>query len=288
MKKVVIVGSSVAGHSLAFALRSRNTQCAITVVTGEEYHGYDRRGLLGYFAGTVKEKDLFLCSAEAYARENITLRKETEAAAVNCDRGTVSLKKEDGRESIPFDFLVVCSGTAIVPPEVPGIHKEGVFAFNGLADVKAAKAAVINGPVCLIGGWNATAAALAGCLLSMKKEVLVVAPAPSDGPVPGVTFVDSAVTEFIGESGLQAVKFREGKIIGSSFCLLTGPRVPSLDFIKGTDIALDDKGFIATDDGLRTSRPGIFACGSVTGKCDSWEEALAQASTLSETLAGLI
>jgi len=37
-------------------------------------------------------------------------------------------------------------------------------------------------------------------------------------------------------------------------------QLPQTDFLRGT-VALNDDGFIVTDDHLRTSRPGVFACG---------------------------
>lgn len=288
MKKIVIIGASAAGHALAQGLRAKNKDCQITLVTEEAYPCYDRRRLFDYFAGMVREKELFLCSTDAYARENIILRRETQAVGINCDRGTVYLKMEDKRDSIPFDFLAICSGKELSLPELPGIRKEGVFTLGSLADVRAAKSAVINGPVCLSGEWNAGAAALTAALRTMKKDVMLITPsAVPSGELEGVTVINSAISEFIGESGLQAVKLREGKIIGTSFCVLTGPWLPASGICDGTDVRREN-GFIVVDGDLRTSRENIFACGSVTGKCDSWEEAVKQASTVSVTLAGLL
>jgi thioredoxin reductase (NADPH) len=39
--------------------------------------------------------------------------------------------------------------------------------------------------------------------------------------------------------------------------------VPNTAFLKGTDIKLDERGFVVTDDGLQTNVPGIFASGDV-------------------------
>jgi NAD(P)H-nitrite reductase large subunit len=287
MNKVVIVGCSAAGHSLALQLRSRNKGCSITVVTEEAFPPYDRRKLLSYFAGTAREKELFIAGPEPYARENITFIKETQAVGANCDRGTLFLKKKDDRrENIPFDLLAVCTGKKTVRPEIPGIRKEGIFTFDTLADIKAAKSMVINGPVCLFGEWNAKARALAELFVAEKREIkLVSGNAPAQ--LPGAETINSTIVEMIGESGLQAVKLREGKIIGSCFCVLTGPSAAAADFLGDTGI-LGGNGSIPVDGECRSSRPNVFACGPVTGGADSWEEAVRQAEKLSETLAQLL
>jgi nitrite reductase (NADH) large subunit len=287
MKNIVIIGSSAAGHSLAMQVRGKNKQCAITIVTEETYPCYDRRKIPAYFSGTIKEKDLFIAGWDSYVRENITVIKETRAVGVNCDRGTLHVKKEDKRESIPFDLLAICTGMKTIPPEIPGIRKEGIFTFGSLADVKAAKSTVINGPVCFFGEWNAAGRLLAQSLLSMKKELTLITEGISAELPAGVEAVNSTIIEFIGEAGLQAVKLREGKIIGTSFCVLTSPVAAATELLDDTDVKREG-GFICVDNNFKTSRQNIFACGSVTGKCDSWDEALRQSAVLSDTLAALL
>lgn len=286
MKNIVIIGSSAAGHSLALQLRSRDKSCSITVVTEEAYPHYDRRKLLAYFSGSVKEKELSAVAADVYSRENIILVREAKAAGINCDRGKLSLKKEEKQESISFDLMAICTGMKVVRGEVPGIRKEGIFTLDSLADAKAAKAVVISGPVCLFGEWNSRAKILAQLFLDQKKEVRLIIDQAAD-VLPGVEVINSVVSEFIGESGLQAVKLKEGKIIGTSFCVLTSPLVPSTEFLNGTGL-VSEGGFIAVDSGFRTSRQNIFACGSVTGKCDSWEDAVKQGSSLGDIFASLL
>lgn len=286
MNRIVIIGSSAAGHTLALGLRAKKAQCAITLVTEEKFPAYDRRKLAGYFAGRVKEKELFLCVADAYAKEEIAFIKEAKVVGVNAERRTVYMKFDEKRDSIGYDTLVVCSGTKISLPELPGIQKEGVFAFNGLADMKAAKSIVISGPVCFFGGWDSRAAELAAVLHAEKKEVVYFGEAPAGGIAGGVQVVDSRVAEMIGESGLQAVKLQEGKIIGTSFVICAGPRLASTEFLKDAGVALEN-GFITVDGAGRSSKDRIYACGAVTGKSDSWEDAVKQAEALTDTLAAI-
>ncbi|MGE5308209.1 MAG: FAD-dependent oxidoreductase [Deltaproteobacteria bacterium] len=282
--KVVIIGSSVAGFSVAEQLRAKNKNCSITILTEEAFLPYDRRKLVGYFGGTVKEKELFLNHPDYYGRENIVVSREMEAMAINCDRRKISVRnKEDRRESVEYDQLVIASGMKVVPPEINGCHKEGVFTFTSLGDVKAAKNCVVSGPIVFYGGWSPVTRAFAEMLISQKKEAKFIGVPNADVPA-GIEQINSEIVEMIGESGIQAIKFKEGKIIGSSFLVCAGPVVSSTEFLDETDVKRDN-GYVVVDEKCATNRPNIFACGSVTGKANSWEEAVSQAAIISDILA---
>ena len=98
MNRIVIIGSSAAGHTLALQLRAKKAQCAITLVTEEKFPAYDRRKLARYFAGKAKDKELFLGAADAYAKEEIAFIKEAKVMAVNAERRTVSMKFDEKRD----------------------------------------------------------------------------------------------------------------------------------------------------------------------------------------------
>jgi NAD(P)H-nitrite reductase large subunit len=88
MKKIIIIGSSAAGYTLAQRLLAKDSQRSVTIVTQEPFAPYDRRKLLGYFAGAVKEKELFL---SLNGKE--TVRGGLKVTGVNCDRKTLYLNR---------------------------------------------------------------------------------------------------------------------------------------------------------------------------------------------------
>src|SRR5215467_8532158 len=87
------------------------------------------------------------------------------------------------------------------------------------------------------------------------------------------------VTELEGSEGrLAAISWRcskSGDIVRRPIChlfLFIGA-APNTDWLAGSGVALDDKGFVLTGDdacrnrhALETSRPGIFAIGDVRAK----------------------
>ena len=192
------------------------------------------------------------------------------------------------------------------PPDIAGINKTGVFTFDSLADFKELRSCVTEDAVCLIGKNDYTDRIIS-ILNSRKVEVKLFAglkrdelsaesreqppqeAAVSTDTACEVETLDSEIVEIIGESGVQAIKLKEGKIIGVSWVGLTLPSQPNTDFLKDTGIELTH-GAIAVDEGMRASLPNVFSCGSAclrrgeAKRTKSWEDAEAEAMLVVEQL----
>lgn len=89
---------------------------------------------------------------------------------------------------------------------------------------------------------------------------------------PKMEFVWNSVVEAIegGSQGVERVKIRNlvtGEVWDkpcSGVFIFVG-MVPNTAFLKGL-VELDERGYILTDDEMRTSQPGIFACGDARRK----------------------
>jgi NAD(P)H-nitrite reductase large subunit len=291
MTKIVIIGASVAGHSVAVNLREKNKDCFITLITEEPHPFYDRRKLIGYLCGNIKEKELFLATPDFYAAGNINFLKERKAVGVNTAKQTVYLKKEEKRESCPYDFLVICSGRKTILPDIPGINKDSVLRMDTLSDFKEVKSRLIGDTVCFLG-WNRLACEIAKALASKHKEIkLIMKEAPLD-PLPGegVEVINSELVDVIGESGVQAVKLKEGKIIGACLVMvfMSLPRA-AMDFLDGANIELSEDA-VSVDERMRTNLDNVFACGAISAPKDfsprlkTWDETVMESKVLVDNL----
>ncbi|MCX5708345.1 MAG: FAD-dependent oxidoreductase [Candidatus Omnitrophica bacterium] len=112
---------------------------------------------------------------------------------------------------------------------------------------------------------------------------------PQENLPPAVEVINSEVVEIIGDSGVQAIKLKEGKIIGVSWAGVMSPARPCTDFLKDSNIELID-GAIAVDENMRSSIPDIFACGAVclrrgeTPRIKTWEDSLAEGLSVAENI----
>jgi NAD(P)H-nitrite reductase large subunit len=285
---IVIIGGSAAGHNTAINLKTKYKDAGITLITDEKFPFYDRKKLFDFWSGRSREKELFLSSQEFYSQQNINFLKESKVVAVNPARRSVSYKKDEKRSSLNYDFLVIASGAKTVRPDIAGINKSGVFCLDGLADFKELKDTLMTDAVCLIGANHLTSRVIENIIANQVEVKLVSDKAPENLPEQ-VELINSEVVEIIGESGAQAIKLKEGKIIAASWVGVMSEPVPSVDFLEGADIRKSGQA-IAVDHQMRTSIVDIFACGAVclqdglNPRVKSWDDSLAESSVLVENI----
>lgn len=294
-KKIVIIGNGTAGHTVAVSLRELNSDCKITLISEEIFPYYDKGKLAYYLAGQIKEKELFFVNPDFYEKININFLKDRHVVTVSTARRYVYCKYKEERENTDFDYLVVCSGRKTVMPEISGINKEGVFKLDNLTDYKELRAHLLSDTVCLFGEVQ-SGLEIAKSLNMLGKDVKIITTGEFDNSLKTekLDLIQSEVVELIGESGIQAIKLKEGKIIGSEIpVFLTSWQKANLDFLKDTNInTLND--FLVVDDNMNTSIKNIFACGSVCVNKESnnitksWDDIFSESKLLASHLNNVI
>ena len=123
---VVVIGNGMVGHRFCEKLVELDPERRHRIVTfcEEPRPAYDRVGLTRFF----DERDaahLMLTSPEWYAEKGIELHVGDRATAIDREAGVV--RSARGRE-IPYDRVVLATGSAPFVPPIPGVDKRGVFA----------------------------------------------------------------------------------------------------------------------------------------------------------------
>lgn len=279
MAKIVIIGNSAAGFSACQTLINNSKTNEITVISQEEYPAYRRNLLIDYLEDSQKEEDIFLCGEDFYEKNSINLQKNSEVARLDTKKQFIVLKD---KAKINYDYLIIASGQRAGIADIPGKNKDGVFAVNGLSDIKKIKdKLVVSNTICIIGEEK-HCNRLAEVITAKDKEVKVIS--KESGLMP---------KELIGESQLQALKLSNGKVIGTSLVLFVGSYIASTGFLRETDIATLN-GYIITDEFMRTNLENVFACGSVVKNESSiekdklWEDACNEGILASQNLIKLI
>jgi len=291
MKKIVIIGASIAGHTIATGIRQQNKDVAITILTQEKFPLYDKRKLLDFLSGKVKEKDLMLATELSYKENNIDFIKEAKVTGISTHKRVVHIKDED---SLSYDLLVICSGESFVLPSISGTHKEGVFGLASLTDYKEFSKFLMGDSFCISGSGD-YALNFANALISRGKEVRLI---NSNGTVyenlpGGIELMNTEITEIIGEAEVLGVRIKEGKIIGTSAVIFADKLAGNIDFIKNTDIETDN-GLICVNENKETSIKNVFACGTVSynkasgNSPKSWDESMQDAQSLVQVLVNKI
>ena len=73
MKQFIIIGNSAAGIAAVGAIRQRDRDSKIIVISDEDYSSYCRCLISYYLAGEIKEDKILLRPKEFYTENNIEL-----------------------------------------------------------------------------------------------------------------------------------------------------------------------------------------------------------------------
>ncbi|MEH6641942.1 FAD-dependent oxidoreductase [Vreelandella glaciei] len=148
---LVIIGNGMASHRLIEALVKLPTRPQhITVISAEPTPAYNRILLSPLLAGEMTQDALTLRDAQWYEDQGVTLMLGEKVDALHRDRRTVVT---DTGRTLPYDHLVLATGSRPAMPDVPGIELAGVHGFRDLQDADAlTDIAQRGGEAVVIGG----------------------------------------------------------------------------------------------------------------------------------------
>jgi len=280
MKRVVIIGNSAAGISCAEALRKKDKEIKITILSREDYTGYNRCLISYYLAGDIKEDKLVYKPKKFYSENNIELLLNKKAGRIDSKKNQVVL---EDKTRIEYDYLVLACGASPKLPEIKGIHKKGVFGFRTISDAKGMLELLpITQTACVLGGGLIGLKAAYG-LKKRKIEVKVIVKSSQilsqilDEESAqmckrrlvenGIEIVSgSEAQEIIGEGDCRAVKLDSGKVIASSIVVVGKGVKPNIEPAEDSGIKFEEG--ILVDDYMRTNIPNIYAAGDIAQSYD--------------------
>ncbi|SEQ02630.1 FAD-dependent oxidoreductase [Lentzea albida] len=304
MRRVVVVGYGMAGARLADELRRRDPDVSVTVVGAEPHAAYNRVLLSTVVAGTMTPESTRLHDERWAAEHGVDLRVGCEVLEIDRSARTVEL---DSGELVPYDALVLATGsTPWVPPAEglveDGVLAPGVVAFRTLDDCAEIEAKAHRGaPVVVLGGGllgieAARGLAGRGCLVTVVHPVGHLMERqldPDAGHVLartlgglGIEFrLNSTAAKYLPGDGLV---LDDGTHLPAELVVVSAGVRAETSLARKAGLTVD-RG-IVVDDALRTSDPRVHAIGdcaqhpgTVSGLVQpAWD----QAAVLADRLTG--
>jgi ferredoxin-nitrate reductase len=305
-RRLVVVGGGMAGMATveaAFA-HSDPGDWDVTVVGDEPVAPYNRVMLSAVLAGAIGEKELALRHPQWFEERDVGLRLGVPARMI--DTAARRLELADG-EALPYDDLVLATGSRPFVPPIPGTGLDGVYVFRTSNDVsrilaaakQARRAVVIGGG--LLGleaarglsqrGVHTTVVHVADRLMERQLDApaaSLLARALRAMRIPCLT---NARTERIvaADSGsVEAVLLDGGRELPADLVVIAAGIRPEVDLARTSGLEVE-RG-VLVDDELRASVPGIRAVGECAEHRGSvyglWAPLLEQARTAGASLAG--
>ncbi|MCD0448528.1 FAD-dependent oxidoreductase [Actinocorallia sp. API 0066] len=171
VRTIVIAGTGVAGATAALTLRKEGFDGRVVLV-GEEPHLPYRRPALSkdVLRDPAQTGRIWLKSAAAWESENIELLTGTRISTFDTD--TVSF--EDGRAPLPYDRLLLATGSS--PRPLPWLSEADgpVVALRSLADAEALRARLVPGASLVVVGAGLVGLEVAATARQLGCEVTVL------------------------------------------------------------------------------------------------------------------
>jgi len=272
MERIVIIGSGIAGHSALEALiEAKNAHTQIILITEEMGSLYSPCAFPYYLAGEFPRRNIFLKHLQDYKAFSVLWKTEASAEELDLKNQRVHLQKR----SIPYDRLVLATGSEAILPSIPGIEKRGVFVLKKLVDLDrirratGKKVAVIGAG--LIGVEAAMALRQRGWEVSLFEILDQVLPQLLDSDMAkkveavlvskGIqVYLKERVLEIKGKMRIQGVKAEKSEVSADIVILAIGMK-PRSELAKYSGIKIGPLGGIWVDNRMETSSKNIFACG---------------------------
>ncbi|WP_038036427.1 nitrite reductase large subunit NirB [Thermopetrobacter sp. TC1] len=275
-ERLVVIGNGMAGvRTVEEILKLDPARYAITVIGEEPYGNYNRILLSPVLAGESTLDDIMLNPPEWYAENGIELISGVRATAIDRARREVVLADE---RRVPYDRLIIATGSRPFILPVPGNDLEGVIGFRDIADVEtmlqAAKnhrhAVVIGGGLLgleaanglMKNGMEVTVVHLMDTLMERQLDAEAGAMLRRSLEERGMKFVMPAkTTEILGDENgrVRAVKLEDGTEIPAELVVMTAGIVPNKEIAEEAGLYCE-RG-IVVNDYLMTYDPRIYAVG---------------------------
>jgi len=271
----VIIGNGPAGVVAAETLRHADSQAEITLIGDEAEPPYSRMAIPYLLMGDISEAGTYLRKdADHFERLRIRL---VHGRVEGIDPGAHSLSLADGR-ILPYDRLLIATGSHPVSPPIPGIDSPLVLACWTLADARAIAARIAPGVRVLQMGAGFIGCIIMESLAARSPHLTVVE--MGDRMVPrmldevagtlirrwcqgkGVRVLTGRRVVAIAPVG-QALEVRldDGETLQVDALINATGVKPNIAFLEGSGMAINTG--VLVDESMQTSIAGIYAAGDV-------------------------
>jgi len=271
MKVIVVVGSGIAGDEAVYSARRANPDAKVVMISEESEPLYSACVLAVYVAGEISRAQVFLRKAEDYKRHGIQLLLSERVVDWLPDRSLLCLRDRE----IPYDRLVLATGSRPFVPSMPGVNLDGVIPLKTLSDAERIRKAMGNNAVVVGSGPVGIEAVVAlrrkGWKITLIESLDRVMPRLFDTPIAyalrqrleseGVNvLLGEPIIEICGSKRVEGVRTDLNTIPAELVVLVMGMR-PDVALPRRASLELGNSGGVLVDDTLRTSFRNVWACG---------------------------
>lgn len=219
--RVVIIGAGQGGLQAAISLRQEGHEGPITLIGAEEGLPYQRPPLSKAYLKTGEAEKLALRPESFFEKQAIGLRAGTWVDTIDRSAKEVQI----GDERVPYDYLILATGTRNLQPPIPGVEK--TLGLRTLEDARILRAE-----------------------LSRPRKIAVIG-----GGFIGLKF--AAVARILGH--VISVAEAAPRLMARVLVLLAAGVRPNAELAEASGLKVANG--VVTDALMRTEDPATFALG---------------------------
>ncbi len=262
--KIVIVGTSFAGITLARKLQELDSNFDVELIT-KERNPYKKNLLLRFLKDEIKSKELL------FSLKKLNVIRGKKVMRINLSRKNVLL---DDNSRKNFDFLVICTGSRPKYLGIPGIHKRGVASLCTLEDVKFIKDSKDLIQHIILYLKTKVGLEILELFSEKKDNFKIIIPLPEifqDSEMEKVLelakekgieiLLKRDVKQIIGNGDVKAIELDTGKIIACDLFITDTGLKPNLEILRNTSLEIED--CLKVNENFETNIEGVFGLGDV-------------------------
>ena len=272
-EKLVIVGGGMAAARLVQELTTHAPdRYDITVIGEEKSLPYNRVLLSSLLAGDTRKTDLVLKPRAWWDERQVTLIGD-KATGIDVGQGSVRLQVWP---AVPFDTLVLATGSEPIRLPLPGIDLSGVLTFRTQGDVAAMLArAEKDLRVVVVGGgllgleaaYGLSQAGASVTVVHLMDRLMERQLDARAGTMLKLTLESRSIEVLLnaesvaieGRGKVEGLRLADARVIPADLIVMAAGIRPRAELAHDAGLAV--KRGIVVDDSLQTSAPRIYALG---------------------------
>ncbi|MGE3536973.1 MAG: NAD(P)/FAD-dependent oxidoreductase [Candidatus Tectimicrobiota bacterium] len=270
----VIVGGGTAGMNAITTIRQYDRGASEIILVSAE-RPYARMVLPYYLKGNVSESHVYTAHASRLRALQVDTYLGRRAARVDAQASTLLL---DDDTAIPYDNLLIATGSSAVRAPVPGAEGQGVHSFWTLAQAQGVVRQIRTGSHVVLVGAGFIAFTILNAILALGATLTVVEVAPQILPrmidQQGAAIVEqwlrdrkvqirtgTRLSAIEDAGGQKRLRFADADDIMADLVIMATGIRSNLEWLDGSGLARN-RG-ILVDAQQRSSVPNIYAAGDV-------------------------
>ncbi|MFD1416784.1 nitrite reductase large subunit NirB [Oceanobacillus jeddahense] len=273
-RKLVMIGNGMAGVRCIEEILKRDRETfEITIIGEEPYPNYNRIMLSHVLQGKTEVDEINMNDWEWYKENDITLFTGEKVTEMIPEKKRIKTEKDS---VIPYDELIIATGSSAFILPVPGSELEGVVGFRNIQDTEYMidtskqykKAVVIGGG--LLGleaarglmdrGMQVQVVHLMPRLMEQQLDNSAAKMLKKDLESQGMEFLmEKQTTEIYGEDRVEGITFSDGSSVECDLVVMAVGIRPNAELAK--QAGLDVNRGIVVNDQMQTSASSIYAVG---------------------------